>query len=150
MRKSLLNKTTGENLVRRVGQLQPDSAPLWGSMTATEMLLHCNRINEQLLTSSQIKKGTRLKQYVGRLIFLYFKQDFPKNVRTPRRNETKGQIDAAAFENEKQHFIALVSRFASHTAPIEAPHPYFGDLGTKEWGIFGYKHLDHHLRQFGV
>ena len=30
------------------------------------------------------------------------------------------------------------------------PHPFFGRLTPAEWAIQQYKHLDHHLRQFGA
>src|SRR5687768_18257394 len=31
-----------------------------------------------------------------------------------------------------------------------ARHPAFGDVSGKLYGVFIYKHFDHHLRQFGV
>ena len=30
------------------------------------------------------------------------------------------------------------------------PHSFFGRLVPEEWAVLMYKHLDHHLRQFGV
>ena len=150
MKKSLLEKECSERLVSRIQKLKPEMQPLWGSMNATEMLLHCNRINEQLLNGPPVKKGTRIKQYIGRWLVLYLMPAFPKNAQTPRRNITKGQVDASAFEAQQQQFIELVQRFPSHANPIELPHPYFGDLNTTQWGLAGYKHVDHHLRQFGI
>ncbi len=29
-------------------------------------------------------------------------------------------------------------------------HPLFGPLSGEEWGALSWKHLDYHLRQFGV
>jgi hypothetical protein len=29
-------------------------------------------------------------------------------------------------------------------------HPAFGRLSGAAWGALSYKHIDHHLRQFGV
>jgi len=29
-------------------------------------------------------------------------------------------------------------------------HAFFGSLTGAEWGVSTYKHLDHHLRQFGA
>lgn len=150
MKKSLLDKECNETVVKRIQGLQPDSGALWGTMNATEMLLHCNRINEQLLTAPVQKKGTRFKQLIIRWLVLYLSPTFPKNARTPRRNDTKGQIDAAAFADEKRRFVDLIRRFPVHQNPIELPHPYFGDLNTKQWGLAAYKHVNHHLRQFGL
>lgn len=33
---------------------------------------------------------------------------------------------------------------------ISHPHPFFGKLTSEQWGKGIYKHLDHHLKQFGV
>ena len=30
------------------------------------------------------------------------------------------------------------------------PHPFFGRMTGEEWDRLLWKHLDHHLRQFGV
>lgn len=150
MKRNLRDSACSQQLIDRIGKLQPGTPPLWGRMTATEMLLHCNRVNEQLLESPPVKKGTAPKQYIARWLYLYVKPIFPKNIPTPKRNDTKGAIDDAAFEAERNRFIALLSRFPTHAKPISLPHPYFGDLNTNQWGIFGYKHMDHHLRQFGL
>jgi hypothetical protein len=29
-------------------------------------------------------------------------------------------------------------------------HPAFGRMSRRVWGVLGYRHLDHHFRQFGV
>jgi hypothetical protein len=29
-------------------------------------------------------------------------------------------------------------------------HPFFGKMSAKEWATIAHKHMDHHLRQFGV
>jgi len=31
-----------------------------------------------------------------------------------------------------------------------SPRCFFGKLSGKEWGELMYKHIDHHLRQFGA
>jgi hypothetical protein len=150
--KNLLDSQTVESLVQRVHQLGPDTKPQWGSMTATEMLLHCNKIHQQLLSPSttQKKKKTSLKQYAVRWVVLYIMPHFPKGAQAPKQMHTKGTITNADFEAQKQQFIEIVRRFPEHTAPIAHRHPYFGNLNTKQWGRAGWKHVDHHLRQFGV
>jgi hypothetical protein len=56
------------------------------------------------------------------------------------------------FERERGRLIAAVDSFASRGAAgcTENPHPFFGRLQPEQWAILMYKHLDHHLRQFGV
>jgi hypothetical protein len=151
MRKNLLDKECNESVISRAQKLRPDSTPLWGTMTVTEMLHHCNKVNEQLLLPAPPSdKKTSLRQYLIRWVVLYVMPRFPKGAKAPKKFHTKGTIDHAEFENQKQAFITLVHRFASHAGPIAHYHPYFGKLSTEQWGLTNWKHMDHHLRQFGV
>lgn len=150
MKKNLLYKEAAEQLLIRVAKLQPSSKALWGTMNATEMLLHCNRCNEQVFTEGSSGKKTTLKQYLLRILALYIAPDFKKNIKGDKRNETKGTIDASCFDEQKVQFMQLISRFPEHPGPLTLPHIAFGNISTNEWGIAAWKHMDHHLRQFGV
>jgi hypothetical protein len=46
----------------------------------------------------------------------------------------------------------LIDRFAAAGPQgcTTHPHAFFGSLTPDEWAILMYKHLDHHLRQFGA
>ena len=44
----------------------------------------------------------------------------------------------------------LVGRFVAAAGRDMDRHPMFGDLTRGEWGRWGYRHMDHHLTQFGV
>jgi hypothetical protein len=60
-------------------------------------------------------------------------------------------VDPADFHAERPRLIALVGRYGSPPAgDFHAEHPLFGVLTWEEWGEIEYKHIDHHLRQFGV
>jgi hypothetical protein len=48
--------------------------------------------------------------------------------------------DVAAVEE-------LMGRMAA--TPLSTIHPFFGPLTHAGWGRLAWKHLDHHLRQFG-
>ena len=151
MRKNLFDIITAEQLIKRVENLQPDSPPLWGKMTATEMLLHCNNVHESLLQpAKESGKKTSIKQYLVRWIVLYIIPRYPKNRQTPKRFKVEGMITNFEFQDQKTRFMELVRRFADHKEQINHYHPYFGQLSVKEWGITSYKHADHHLRQFGL
>lgn len=150
MKKNLLIKQTAEQIIRRVKQLQPDSKAVWGKMNATEMLLHCNLCNEQIFKGGTITKKTTLKQYLLRLLALYIAPNFKKGINGDPANETIGIIANANFEQQKVSFIQLIDRFPEHKSTLVLPHIAFGNISTKQWGIAAYKHMDHHLRQFGV
>ncbi|NIP78404.1 MAG: hypothetical protein GWM90_04055, partial [Gemmatimonadetes bacterium] len=46
---------------------------------------------------------------------------------------------------------AALDRYAADPAGVAGNvHAAFGPLSRKEWGVWGYRHTDHHLRQFGL
>ena len=150
MKKNLLNESAADQIIERVKKLQPTSKALWGTMNATEMLLHANLCNEEVFHDVVPNKKTTLKQFLLRVLALYIAPNFKKNVKGDVKKETVGKIDPAKFEEQKARFIKLINRYPNHKAPITLPHIAFGNISTKEWGIAAYKHMDHHLRQFGV
>jgi hypothetical protein len=74
---------------------------------------------------------------------------FKKNLPTAKSFLVK---DERNFQAEKNKLLQLVDRFITQgeSALTKEPHPFFGKLTTNEWDILQWKHLDHHLRQFGV
>ena len=53
------------------------------------------------------------------------------------------------FEKEKAAAIEMIRRFNNENI-INTPHPFFGKLTNEQWGKANWKHIDHHLQQFGV
>jgi len=73
-----------------------------------------------------------------------------KGLKTESRHDTKGKISDVCFEEQKNEFIKLIKLFPLTTHPLTLTHPAFGNISTNQWGIAAYKHVDHHLRQFGI
>jgi len=59
--------------------------------------------------------------------------------------------DARDFEREKERLRGLVDRFCEGgpAGAARQTHSFLGRISGEEWGVMMYKHLDHHLRQFG-
>ena len=150
MGKSLLEKATAEKLIARVKSLHATNKAKWGVMNATEMLLHVNLCNNQILHGDLEYRKSTLKQKMLRVVALYIAPNFPKNLQTEPRNDTEGIISDDEFETQKRRLIKTIAKFAERKKPIELTHPAFGNLNTRQWGIAAFKHTDHHLRQFGV
>ncbi|WP_336958438.1 DUF1569 domain-containing protein [Chryseobacterium contaminans] len=150
MRKNLLKKETADLIIARVNNLSAIHQPQWGIMTAAEMLLHCNSCNRQILEEERGNKKTQPKQYLLRILALYIAPGFKKNIQGEAEHNTKGKANDLDFEKYKSEFVELISQFPFNTKPLTLSHPAFGNISTKEWGIAAYKHMDHHLRQFGV
>ena len=79
---------------------------------------------------------------------LYNEKPWKKGLPTAKFLKTKDQKD---FSVEKENLVKLIDETYQHRDKTEwNPHPAFGYFTAQQWGKMQYKHLDHHLRQFGV
>lgn len=145
---SLLNSKSHEEIQERIAKLSPESRPIWGKMNAGQMLKHCQRPLEIAVH----QKDFGLKPNI--LVKLFFKKamyndkPFMKNMPTPKGFVVSEDVD---FNTEKESLLKLINAFYQLKDQNEwNPHPVFGKLSSQEWGQMQYKHLDHHLKQFGV
>jgi hypothetical protein len=74
---------------------------------------------------------------------------FSKNSPTAKELVCSNQRD---FPREQQELRTKVRQFyeGGEAKCTRHPHPFFGALTPQEWSRGMYKHLDHHLRQFGA
>lgn len=148
-RRTLLDAEWRADVNARVAQLGPASAPLWGRFTSAGMLAHCVdafRIAMGELSCAPIRVPLGHTRLVRWLVLRIM--PFPKNA--PTAPEMIQRVPRA-FDVERAELLSLVARFAPGAGPPQwSPHPLFGALSDAEWSELAYKHLDHHLRQFGV
>lgn len=148
---NLFNETDKNEIIMRIEALQPDSKPLWGKMNVSQMLAHCTMPVKVAL--GQHKLGHSL---LGKLLGKTFKNKmlkedyvFQRNLPTPKSFVVKETPDF--HKNQKALKDIIQSFFDADKHELESrAHPFFGKMKADEWGDLGYKHLDHHLRQFGV
>jgi hypothetical protein len=135
----------------RLAALRPDSARAWGTMTQGQAMAHCAIALESAVGDRPIKRV-----FIGRLLGpivkpLALRDDKPMQRNSPTAPElvVTDERDLAA---ERARLSTLVDRFAAAGASgcTTEPHAFFGRMTSDEWAILMYKHLDHHLRQFGV
>jgi hypothetical protein len=135
----------------RLATLRPDSRAEWGKMTVTQMVAHCSVGIESATGDRQIKR-VPIGYLLGPLVRgLALGDDKPmkKNSPTARDFIISGERD---LDTERSRLTGLIDKFASG-GPAKCtthPHAFFGKLTAEQWAILMYKHLDHHLRQFGV
>lgn len=78
---------------------------------------------------------------------MYNDKPWRKNMPTPKRFQVTEQKD---FNTEKQELINLIKELHTHKDKANwQAHPVFGDFTKDQWGKLQYKHLNHHLSQFG-
>ncbi|SHM69671.1 Protein of unknown function [Cyclobacterium lianum] len=150
MQPSVLDSAVVSGLLDRLETLSGDEKPLWGRMSVTEMLHHCNLANQRVLSWDKPVLPASLKQKITKFVVLKLIPVFPKDVKTAPQFDTKGKINREAFDREKKLFASCLHEFYRPGASFNAPHPFFGPLDTVEWGHVVWLHVDHHLRQFGV
>ena len=146
---SIFNPATIESFIARINKLTPATPALWGKMNVAQMLAHC-QVPIQVAVGGIVTKGGLIALLFGRIAKKKLVNDQPFERNLPTMKEAK-IADVRDFEKERAALIALVKKF--ETGPevlIKGPHPFFGPLTVDEWSTLQYKHLDHHLRQFGV
>jgi len=147
---SLFDPADREALSRRIAALEPTAMRQWGKMDPAQMLLHC-AIGLEAATGIRPMKQV----FLGKLITPFIrglvlgKRPFGKNSPT---DPSFVVSDARDFEVERARLATLIDRFIQRgpQSAAKETHAFFGRLSGDEWGRLMYKHLDHHLRQFGV
>ncbi len=146
---TLLDAQDRASLIERAGQLVLTSPPRWGQMDAPQMVRHCAEALRGSLGDVRHRPlGRRL--FHTRLVKHLFLRVLPFPKGAPTSPELR-MTEPAELEAERGRFVELLGRYA--TPPPgdgRAEHPLFGVLSREEWAVLEYKHLDHHLRQFGV
>jgi hypothetical protein len=149
--KNLFEATTLDEVQARLASLRPDSERVWGSMTVAQALAHCSLGME--MAAGDVRPPRML---VGRILGGLIKSKALGNDEPMRRNSPTVKVlvvkDDRDFGAERTRLSGLVERFAATgpTGCTEHPHAFFGKLTPAEWAELTYKHLDHHLRQFGA
>ena len=149
--KNLFEAARVGEVKQRIAQLRPDSERLWGKMNAAQALEHCSRGMDMALGDK-----TPPRVFVGRILGRMVKPKVMGNDEPLRRNSpTAKQLvvqDERDLGTGRERLCGLIDRFAAAGPQgcTTHPHSFFGRLTPEEWATLMYKHLDHHLRQFGV
>jgi hypothetical protein len=147
--RSVLNERDCRALCRRVQALTDSSFARWGRMNVEAMLAHlCNSSLMALGELAAVPKGNRAFQVFPLKHLLFYVVPFPKGAPTAPELLVAEPGDAISGQASLQELLERVG-----TGPAEGVgpvHPLFGQLSRREWGVLMHKHVDHHLRQFGV
>ncbi|MBI5474205.1 MAG: DUF1569 domain-containing protein [Ignavibacteriae bacterium] len=148
--KNLFDQSDVSEVFERIEKLTPSSQRHWGKMNVAQMLAHCNVSLETAMGVNSIKR-----LFIGRIIGSLMKpmvlgeKPFAKNSPT---DKSYIFTDSRNFGEEKSKTIGSIKKFfeGGPSKCTKYPHPFFGKFSPEEWAVFQWKHLDHHLRQFGV
>jgi hypothetical protein len=150
--KKLFDATVAQQVKARLEHLEPQSERGWGTMSAAQMLAHCSVSMEWAVGDVVPEKAALPIRLIGRVVKpMVLRNDDPMRRNSPT---AKSLIvaDDRDFGTERERLLGLIDKFAVGGAAgcTRNPHSFFGKMTPEEWAILAYKHLDHHLRQFGV
>ncbi|GAA4458490.1 DUF1569 domain-containing protein [Rurimicrobium arvi] len=148
----VFSREVTDELVARIGKLSPESRALWGKMNVSQMLAHCNVTYEMVYEPERHRKPGGIMKWMLRKMVkpkVVGEQPYKQN------NPTAPQFiisDQREFSNEKQRlesYLHKTQELGASWFDGRESHS-FGALNATEWNNMFYKHLDHHLKQFGV
>ncbi len=148
--KNLLNPTDRDALILRLQHLRPETKGRWGKMNAAQIVAH-------LTDPLRVAIGDRTAEPMNSVFSKWpvsqcvvWWMPWPKGAPTADEFiQGKKGTPPAVFEEDKQKLLLTIHRFAHFQEPF-APSPVFGSLSNRAWGRLMWRHIDHHLRQFGL
>jgi hypothetical protein len=147
--RSILNEGDRAAICNRMRSLSASSTARCGRMSVTGMLQHLHLSARMAVGDLPVASANkRVFQVFPLKHLILYVFPFPKGAPTARELYPG---EAASFEEERAAVLALLDRMG--VGPQDGPgpaHPLFGPLSWREWGAATYKHVDHHLKQFGA
>jgi hypothetical protein len=144
--KTIFDKATRDELIRRISLLNENSKAKWGQMNVYQMLRHCTLWEEMIAGKKKYKRV-----FIGRIFGKIALKEVLKDEKPLRRNtptlpefRIKGNGD---FSAERIKWITQMEEY-DHFSNFDFVHPFFGKMTKEQIGYMAYKHTDHHLRQF--
>jgi hypothetical protein len=132
-------------------KLSPDSKPLWGKMSVAKMLAHCNITYEMVYDNKHPKPNFLVRFLLKTFIKskVVGEKPFAKNLQTAPQFVVKDDKNFEAERNRLIEYIRKTQQLGENYFDGKESIS-FGKLTKTEWSNMFYKHLDHHLQQFGV
>jgi hypothetical protein len=149
--KNVFNERDTAELIDRINHLTPESPRLWGKMNVAQMLAHCNVTYEMVYENKHPRPNPLMKLVLKLLVKNKVVNDQPYKPNGPTAPAFLVSADKD-FDFEKKRLV----KFIQQTQQLGENHFHqkesisFGKLTKTEWNNMFYKHLDHHLKQFGV
>ncbi len=143
---TLLDPVAREAVVGRLRRVTAETKPAWGQLDAPRMLCH---LADQMRVAVGDLPTRSANSFLGRTLVKWLV--IGTSVKAPRGKVMTApemlSSSPATWSADLAACEALIKRVGAGEA--HADHPMFGPLTTEQWGRLCWKHLDHHLRQFG-
>jgi hypothetical protein len=148
--KNLFQPDAVNEVISRIDELQPTTPHQWGKMDVAQMMAHCSATLD--VASGRVVLP---RMFIGRILGPLARSGFTNEKPFSRNGPTDKNFVIANprdFATEQSQLKDRVRRFheGGEAHCTKHPHSFFGRLTPQQWATGMYKHLDHHLRQFGV
>ena len=148
---NIFEKQVTDNVIARIDKISNDSKPNWGKMNSAQMLAHCC-VTYEMMFDNNIPKPGAIKRF---LLNAFVKKAVVSETPYPKNSRTAPQFiiaDERDFNKEKARLLTYMNKTQEigSVETAKSPSHSFGMLTENEWNNMLYKHLDHHLGQFGV
>ena len=149
--RTLRNTHDRDELCQRLTAICANTEPLWGKMSAHQMICHLNDSLRAALGEKYISQSTSLfKRAILKPLALWAPIPWPHGFKTrPELDQDQGGTPPVEFAADLAEFHRLLERFCAREGEF-APHAMWGQMSKAERLRYAYLHMDHHLRQFGV
>lgn len=149
--RTIFDPATRKGLISRIELLTEAHQPLWGKMNVLQMIAHMNIWNEWVFGRNELPHNQGI---LGKLIGRWMlkkdtKDDTPMAKGMPAG---KGFTTAAVndgIEELTKKWVRQIYEYEDYTDQ-HFMHDFYGKMSREQLGVFAYKHMDHHLRQFDV
>lgn len=149
--KTIRNESDRTNLIERLNKLKGDEKPLWGKMNVNQMVSHLVQAGEMPFGHDLADRGNFFTKTILKPLILYV-LPIPKEVKTsPEINQQENGRKPLEFAEDKNLLVGSINKLGTLEEDFTCSHhPIFGNMNAKEWAIMVQKHIDHHLKQFGI
>jgi hypothetical protein len=151
-KETLADPASRQSIVTRISAVTPRSSRQWGKMSAHQMMCHLCDSYRSVIGERKVSSTRHwIPLPILKWLVLDAPMKWPENAPTRAENEQGvGGTPPADFENDRAKLLAAMERFCSAPDSVRGPHPVLGILSHEQWLRWGYRHADHHLRQFGL
>jgi len=150
--KNIFTSEVSSEVIERIHKIEPTTAPQWGKMNSGQMLAHCNVPYEMVYEPEKHSKPNAIARFMIKLLAknqVVSEKPYPKNGRTAPQFLMTEDKDFLTEQKRLINYIEKTQELGEAHFDGKESHA-MGNLNKTEWNNMFYKHLDHHLTQFGV
>ena len=148
---NIFTKAVSDQLIERINKLNPDTQPKWGKMSVAEMLAHCC-VSYEMIYENKYPRPNAIMKFVIKLLAknaVVNEEPYKHSERTAPQFIIAGKRDFSVEKKRLVEYINKTQQLGESYFDNKESHS-FGTLNKTEWNNMLYKHLNHHLSQFGV